>query len=49
MYPTAKTGDWGLATKIEHGDYRNPVCLRGTGTEGYMSPVSAIEIILKSY
>lgn len=43
MYPSAKTGDWGLATKIEHSDHRNPIYLRGAGTEGYLSPVSAIE------
>ena len=50
MYPAAKTGDWGLAAKIEHGDFRNPVYLRGTGTEPYLSPVSAIvKELLKSY
>ena len=47
MYPAAKTGDWGLATKIEHGDSNNPVYLRGAGTEPYFSPVGAIENTLE--
>ena len=47
MYPAAKTGDWGLATKIKHGDFLNPVYLRGAGTEPYLSPVSAIESTLE--
>ena len=47
MYPAAKTGDWGLATKIKHGDSKNPVHLRGAGTEPYFSPVGAIESTLE--
>ena len=42
-YPFAKTGDWGLATKIEHNDRRNPVGFRGTGTAEYLAPVIHIQ------
>ena len=46
MYPAAKTGDWGLASKIKHGDDDNPVLLRGAGTEAYFPPVSAFQSTL---
>ena len=46
MYPAVKTGDWGLATKIEHSDDQNPVYLRGAGTDLYLAPVSAVESTL---
>ena len=43
-YPVAKTGDWGLATKIKSDDLRNPIGLRGAGTEAYYAPVSIVQI-----
>lgn len=45
MYPVAKTGDWGLATKIKRNDYRNPIVLRGAGTHEYLAPVSMFQVI----
>lgn len=43
LYPVAKTGDWGLARKVKHDDHRNPIGLRGAGTESYYAPVSIPE------
>lgn len=42
--PVAKTGDWGLATKIKQSDRNNPIGLRDAGTRAYYAPVSTIQI-----
>lgn len=42
-YPVAKTGDWGLASKVKHDDHINPLGLRGAGTKAYYAAVSIIQ------